>query len=66
MATAGVRSPAVRTGALPLVGSTIARVDIGIVADDFRGIYAWWSSESESDERIKDDREVDKGGGEWW
>jgi len=64
MATAGVRSPAVRTRALLLMGSTIARVDMGIVVDDFREIYARWSSESESDERIKDDREVDKGGGE--
>jgi len=59
--TAGVRSPVVRMGALPLVGSTVARVDIVV----FGWIYAWLSSSDESVERTKDKEELDGGGKEW-
>jgi len=59
--TAGVRSPVVRTGALLLVGSTVARVDI----IGFGWIYPWLLSSDESVERIKEEEELDGGGEEW-
>ena len=50
MATAEVRSPAVRTGALPLMGSTIARVNM-----IFGGIWGRYSSSDESEESMKEE-----------
>jgi hypothetical protein len=61
IATAKVRSPEVSTGALPLVGSTVARVDMGV----FNEVYVQLLSSDESDESTKDEEVLIGSGGDW-